>query len=114
MQEMTEQQRLLFMTRYNAEKKDVLAGVLLCFFLGGFGAHRFYMGQIGLGVLYLIFFWAVIPHLVALVECFFMPGRVRRYNQELAYMLAQQVRTAFPVAPPMVPPAIAPQGALGT
>lgn len=113
MQGMTEQQRLLFMTRYNAEKKDTLAGVLLCFFLGGFGAHRFYMGQIGLGALYLIFFWAVIPHLVALVECFLMPGRVRRYNQELAYMLAHQVRAAFPVSPSIAPPAVAPQPALG-
>ena len=101
MQPMTEQQRMLFLTRYNGEKKDTVAGVLLCFFLGGFGAHRFYMRQVGLGILYLIFFWAVIPHLIALVECFLMPGRVRRYNEELAYMLAHQVSATFPS--PVVP-----------
>jgi hypothetical protein len=40
MQQMNEQQRLLFMTSYNAQKKDTVAGVLLCFFLGVFGAPR--------------------------------------------------------------------------
>jgi len=113
MQEMNEQQRLLFMTSYNAQKKDPVAGVLLSFFLGGFGAHRFYMGQTGLGILYLVFFWAVIPHLIALVECFFMPGRVREYNEALAYSLAHQVRAGFPFAPaPIAPPVAAPQRAL--
>lgn len=27
--------------------------LLLCFFLGGFGAHKFYEGKIGMGILYL-------------------------------------------------------------
>ncbi len=34
------------------EKSGVVA-LLLCIFLGGFGAHRFYLGQIGMGFLYL-------------------------------------------------------------
>jgi TM2 domain-containing membrane protein YozV len=99
MQGMTEQQRMLFMTSYNAEKKDGTVGVLLGFFLGGLGAHRFYLRQYGLGVLYVLFCWAVIPHLIALVECFFMPGRVRRYNEEQAHILARQVWAMFPDSP---------------
>ncbi len=43
---------------------------LLAFLLGGFGAHKFYLGEIGLGILYLLFFWSGIPSLVAFVECF--------------------------------------------
>lgn len=36
-----------------ANKKDKWVAFLLCLFLGGFGAHKFYEGKIGLGILYL-------------------------------------------------------------
>ncbi|MFQ6547368.1 TM2 domain-containing protein [Aestuariibius sp. 2305UL40-4] len=36
-----------------SEKKFVPA-VLLCFFLGSFGVHRFYLGKIGTGLLMLV------------------------------------------------------------
>ncbi|WP_019909688.1 TM2 domain-containing protein [Paenibacillus sp. HW567] len=37
-------------------KKDKWISVLLCFFLGVFGVHRFYEGKIGTGILYLFTF----------------------------------------------------------
>jgi len=36
------------------EKKSWLVTLLLCFFLGYLGIHRFYTGHTGLGVLYLL------------------------------------------------------------
>lgn len=45
-----------------------ITAALLAFFLGAFGAHKFYLGRPGLGVLYLLFFWTLIPGLVAFVE----------------------------------------------
>jgi len=97
MQGMTEQQQMIFMAQYNLMRKDVTAAILLAFFLGSFGAHRFYMGEIGLGVLYVVFCWTGIPHLVALVECFLLPGRVRMYNLQCAAAIADQIRGNVPV-----------------
>lgn len=48
--------------------KNKIAAALLAFFLGGFGIHKFYLGQVGMGVLYLIFCWTFIPALVGFVE----------------------------------------------
>ncbi len=48
-------------------KSQTVAG-LLCAFLGGLGAHKFYLGRITAGVLYLLFCWTGIPGLIALVD----------------------------------------------
>lgn len=42
--------------------------ILLALLLGGFGAHKFYSGRTGLGILYIVFCWTFIPATVALVE----------------------------------------------
>ena len=36
--------------------------------MGGIGVHRFYLGQTGLGFLYLIFCWTFIPAIIAFVD----------------------------------------------
>lgn len=41
---------------------------LLAFFLGAFGAHKFYAGKIGAGIAYLVFIWAFIPCFIAFIE----------------------------------------------
>lgn len=51
-----------------ANGKSRIAAALFAFFLGGFGGHKFYLGQIGLGILYLLFCWTFIPAIVALIE----------------------------------------------
>jgi TM2 domain-containing membrane protein YozV len=45
-----------------------IAYVLLCFFFGGIGIHKFYAGHWILGLLYLIFCWTFIPALIAFIE----------------------------------------------
>lgn len=48
-----------------------VALLLITFFLGGLGAHKFYLKKYVLGVLYLLFFWTGIPGLIAFVEFIF-------------------------------------------
>ncbi len=96
MHSLNEQQRIIFMHQMSASRKSDVAAILLAFFLGSFGAHRFYLRQNGWGVLYLLFCWTFIPHLVSFVECFLLPGRVRRYNADLAYEVAARIRASSP------------------
>ncbi len=49
-------------------EKSKIAAALLALFLGGLGIHKFYLGQGGWGILYLIFFWTFIPMIVAFFE----------------------------------------------
>ena len=48
--------------------KSKAAATLWGAFLGGFGAHKFYMGSWGWGIVYLLTFWLYIPFVVALIE----------------------------------------------
>ena len=48
--------------------KDKWIFVLLAFFLGGLGIHRFYLGNIVIGLLYLVFCWTFIPLIISFIE----------------------------------------------
>ena len=52
----------------NTGGKSKITAILLGIFLGGFGAHKFYMGSWGWGIVYLLTCWLWIPFIVALVE----------------------------------------------
>lgn len=78
---------------YDANKKSTGAAYLLCIFLGGIGAHRFYLGHTAsaVGQLVLWFlgwvtvFLAWIPLGVwVIVDLFLIPGMVRDKNMTLA------------------------------
>ena len=48
--------------------KSRITVAILALILGGLGIHRFYLGNTGLGLLYLLFCWTFIPAIVAFVE----------------------------------------------
>ena len=98
MKDLTDQERLMFQTEMGTRRKNPTTGVVLALFLGGFGAHRFYLGQTGLGILYVVFVWAVIPAIVALIECFLMSGRVRAYNAAIGQEIAIKLKGLRPGA----------------
>jgi TM2 domain-containing membrane protein YozV len=48
--------------------KSRIAAAILALVLGGLGFHKFYLGEIGLGILYLFFSWTLIPAVIGAVE----------------------------------------------
>ena len=52
----------------NANGKTRTTAAILAILLGGFGAHQFYLGNIGKGILYLVFCWTYIPSIIGLIE----------------------------------------------
>lgn len=48
--------------------KNKMAAGLLAIFLGCFGVHKFYLGKIGMGILYVLFFWTGIPAIIGFIE----------------------------------------------
>ena len=86
----------LFYQRYEAVRRDEIVGILLALFLGCFGLHHFYLRRTGLGILYLCFCWTGIPSILGVIECFFMPGRVREFNAVQAAGIAASLGMAVP------------------
>ena len=89
------QQQILVEQRVSNEARSTSVAYLLWFFLGGVGAHRFYLGRSGSGVAMLVLFvlgWATIAFVVGiflliplgiwmLVDAFLIPGMVDGLRQ---------------------------------
>lgn len=52
---------------YTRKKNKVAAG-LFAILLGWFGMHKYYLGRVGQGIFYTLFFWTGIPALLGLIE----------------------------------------------
>jgi TM2 domain-containing membrane protein YozV len=53
---------------FGGQPKDRLAAAALALVLGGVGAHKFYLGRTGQGIVYLLLFWTGIPAFLAWIE----------------------------------------------
>ncbi|WP_336328421.1 TM2 domain-containing protein [Halovenus sp. HT40] len=66
------------------DSEQVAAGIL-AILLGGLGAHKFYQGNVKLGVIYLCFFWTGVPAILGLIEGILMlVADEREYEQKYA------------------------------
>ncbi len=59
----------------NKSQKSWVVALLLCFFLGGLGVHRFYVGKVGTGIVQLLTvggfgIWVLIDFIIILVGSF--------------------------------------------
>ena len=88
---MSQEQRIFFQSEFNSARKCPTTALLLGLFLGGFGAHHFYLGKVSRGSLYALFFWTSIPAIVALIECLSIHSQVEQWNQKKAVKSAGQI-----------------------
>ena len=88
---MSDSQRMMFQSELNKVRKNRTTALLLTLLLGGVGGHRYYMGQVGKGILYTLFSWTFIPSIIAFFELFTIMKRVDRYNEQAAQELAAKV-----------------------
>lgn len=54
--------------RANWPVKNKIVAAILALILGGLGIHKFYLGQSGKGILYLIFCWTYVPAILGFIE----------------------------------------------
>lgn len=86
----------IFYQHYESVRRDEVVGILLALFLGTFGIHHFYLRRIGLGILYLCFCWTSVTFFLGVIECFFMPARVREFNAIQAAGIAAALGIPIP------------------
>jgi TM2 domain-containing membrane protein YozV len=61
------------------KERELWVAYLLWFFLGLIGVHKFYVGKIGMGILYI--FTGGIFMIGWLIDLFTLPSQVRKYNR---------------------------------
>jgi TM2 domain-containing membrane protein YozV len=80
------------------------AAILICFFGGGLGIHKFYLGKNVEGIIYLVFSWTFIPSIIAFFEflglCFMSD---REFDARFNYYPNPNTLdrgSSYPVVPP--------------
>ena len=63
------------------KERELWVAYLLWFLLGPVGVHKFYLGKIGMGILYL--FTGGIFLIGWIIDLFTLPAQVRAYNDEV-------------------------------
>ncbi|MCK5345034.1 MAG: NINE protein [Candidatus Heimdallarchaeota archaeon] len=57
-----------YQTSYARPPKDRTIAGILALLLGGLGVHKFYLDNMGAGLLYLCFCWTGIPTIIGIIE----------------------------------------------
>lgn len=82
--------------------KERTIAILLCFFGGFFGIHKFYLGKNVEGIMYLVFSWTFIPGFISFFDFFglcFMSDR--EFNARFNYAEPNRLDRGvdYPIAP---------------
>ncbi|MFB5192630.1 TM2 domain-containing protein [Alicyclobacillus fastidiosus] len=80
-QNMDARQLALLQSEYDGKKKSAAVAWILWLFLGAIGAHRYYMGYIGRGIVMTLTAGGL--GIWSLFDAFFIQGGLRKKNQKI-------------------------------
>ena len=105
MKDMTEEQANHFAHVHRQRRKDSTVTLIMALvgFFGLAGIQRFFLGQIGMGLLYV--FTAGLCFIGTIVDLINHKSMTAKYNIQEAHQVAQLIRGAFPEEP-QTPPAL--------
>lgn len=89
---MSDMERMMFISQYNSAKKDRTVALIISVLIGYMGVDRFYVGDIGVGVLKLITFG--LCGIWWLIDLFLIMGRTDEYNRSKAHEIAMAMRAS--------------------
>lgn len=89
---MNEIQKYAFRHRVASAQKSPTTAILLALFLGGLGAHHFYMRNPGVAILYILFCWTFIPSIVSFFEAFCLTKRTELFNRAEIARIAESIK----------------------
>lgn len=80
-----------FMVQYESRKKHPGVAAIFAVLLGGLGVHKFYLGHVKTGIVYILFVWTYVPALLGIVEAFSIGEKVKIKNAEIAGEIAREL-----------------------
>lgn len=61
--------------------KSKTVAIVLALFVGSFGAHKFYLGDLKKGIIYLVFFWTGIPFFLAIYDAYQYYSKSQKFGE---------------------------------
>ena len=89
--ELTNEQLMMVESEMNKVRKNKTPAWLLWFFGAGFGLHRLYIGDIGLGIAMLCLNWATFG-LWGLIDALFINARIDKKNEEAELDIINKIK----------------------
>ena len=89
---LTDQQKMMFMSQYNSEKKDRTLALILSILLGTLGIDRFYIGDMGIGILKLL--TAGVCGVLYVIDWFMITGKTDEYNRNKAQDILAAIKVS--------------------
>jgi TM2 domain-containing membrane protein YozV len=81
---MSEVSKFEFYNDISLSNKEYTIGIALALTMGWCGVHRFWLGDSKGGLIYLIFFWTLLPFIFSIVDAICMKRTCKKINNDHA------------------------------